>query len=347
MRFIVKANFVNKKRILVTGANGFIGQHLCRLLLDSGYYVRGMFHDNYPLYFIKKGEIEWFEGDVTNKHSIQDICKTIDFIVHLAAIPRNDLRKNWQEFYNVNVCGTHNLLEDAAKSKIRRFIYLSTVEAAGYGDGLNPRHENDVPNPINNYGKSKLLAEQGVFSNEWLFERTIIRLPMIYGPGTMLIVPKLFGMVKRGFYPFIGSGNTLMEFCYVGNAIHAIKLAIENDSASGNLFYVSDERSYSIKEVIDAISKSLNKKYIPLYIPKQIAYLIAMCFELFSKIFPFPPIVSPYSKKPFFTKETVDWTTQNINLVSTEKIRHLLGYEPLFSIDEGCKLTVGWLSKTS
>lgn len=334
---------MNKKRILVTGANGFIGQHLCRLLIDSGYQVRGMRHENRPLYFVKENEVEWFEGDLTNKFSIQNIADSVDTVIHLGAIPRNDLRKDWEEFYNVNVCGTRNLLEEAVKSKITKFIYISTVEAAGYGDGQNPRTENDVPHPINNYGKSKLDAERVVFSTEWAFQCTIIRLPMIYGPGTLLIVPKLFGIVKKGFYPFIGSGNTLMEFCYVGNAIHAIQLAIENQAANGELFYVSDERSYTIKEVINAISKSLNKKYISLHIPKIVAYLIAVVFEFIAKILPFPPIVSPYSKKPFFTKETVDWTTRNVNFVSTEKIRKLMGYKPLYTIDDGCKLTVEWL----
>lgn len=331
------------KRVLVTGANGFIGQHICRNLIDNGYRVRGLRHEKRPLYFISESEIEWVEGDLARKESIKEITNSIDIIIHAAAIPRNDLRKTWDEFYSVNVQGTLNLMDEAAKSNIKRFVYLSTVEAAGYGDGINPRRESDKPRPCNNYGKSKLEAEKHVLSGNWPFERTVLRLPMIYGPGTFLIVPKLFGMVKKGFYPFIGSGKTLMEFCYVGNAVEAIRLAMESKAAPGNLFYLSDERSYTIKEVIDAIAKSLHKKYIPLHIPKSIAYLIAFGFELLAKILPFPPIVSPYSKKPFFTKETVDWTTQNVNFLTTEKIRSQLGYHPVFSIDEGCKQTALWL----
>lgn len=333
------------KRVLVTGANGFIGQHICRSLIDKGYLVRGLRHEKRPLYFISESEIEWVDGDLIKKDSIKNITSSIDIVIHAAAIPRNDLRKTWEEFYSVNVQGTLNLMDEAAKSQIKRFVYLSTVEAAGYGDGINPRRESDKPKPCNNYGKSKLEAEKYVLLNNWPFERTVLRLPMIYGPGTFLIVPKLFGMVKKGFYPFIGSGKTLMEFCYVGNAVEAIRLAMESEAAPGNLFYLSDERSYTIKEVIDAIAKSLHRKYLPLHIPKSIAYLIAYGFELLAKILPFPPIVSPYSKKPFFTKETVDWTTQNVNFITTEKIRSQLGYRPIFSIDEGCKQTAQWLEK--
>lgn len=335
------------KKILVTGANGFIGQHICRNLIDNGYCVRGLRHEKRHLYFISESEIEWVEGDIAIKDSIKNIASSIDIIIHAAAIPRNDLRKTWDDFYSVNIQGTLNLMEEAAKSNIKRFVFLSTVEAAGYGDGINPRKESDIPKPCNNYGKSKLEAENSVLSGNWSFERTVLRLPMIYGPGTFLIVPKLFGMVKNGFYPFIGTGKTLMEFCYVGNAVEAIRLAMENEAAPDNLYYLSDERSYTIKEVIDAIAKSLHKKYIPLHIPKSIAYLLAFGFELLAKILPFPPIVSPYSKKPFFTKETVDWTTKNINYISTEKIKNGLKYKPRYTIDDGCEATALWLKENS
>ncbi len=330
------------KKVLVTGANGFIGQHLCRRLLDSGYSVRGLKHEKSTLYFISENDIEFIDGDLKDEKLLQKIVDGVDIVYHLAAIPRNDISKTWEDFEEVNVKGTELLLKAAEKAKVKRFVFTSTVEAAGFSMSFKPRKEDDSPNPGNNYGKSKLEAEKVLLNNNWKMEVTVARLPMIYGPGTFLIVPKLFGMVKKGFYPFIGNGKTLMEFCYVGNAVEALSLLGKEKNVNKELFYISDERSYSIKEVVNAVAKSQNKKYIPLHLPVFIANIIAIAFEIVAKIIPVPPIISPVSKKPFFTRETVFWTTRNVNTVSTEKIRSALNYKPPYDIHEGCKITSQW-----
>jgi UDP-glucose 4-epimerase len=334
-------------KILVTGASGFIGQHLVRKLLDQGHSVRGTIHTEQPLYFIRADEIEWRRIDLSVPETLAGIATDIECIYHCAAIPRNDLRLSWEDFASINIKGAESLLAEAQRAGVKRFVYISTVEAAGYGDGKNPRRETDVPHPENNYGKSKLAAEEIVLSGPWMFERTVVRLPMIYGPGTFLIVPKLFGMVKRGWYPCIGSGTTGMEFCYIANAVDALILAGASPRAAGELFYVSDERSYTIREVISHIAAAMHKRVIFISIPKAPAYAIALLWEFAARIAPFPPIVSPHSKKPFFTRETVRWTTSDINIVSTEKIRSLLGYRPAISIAEGCARTAEWLAAHS
>jgi nucleoside-diphosphate-sugar epimerase len=331
------------EKILVTGANGFIGQHLVKKLLSEGAKVRGTRFIERPLYFINAGDIEWRDVDLCKPETLQGIAQDISCIYHLAAIPNNDFSKTWEDFHAVNVLGTTALLEEAKRAGARRFVYVSTVEAAGYGDGVNPRKESDEPCPDNNYGKSKLQAEKVVMDGFWPFERVVVRLPAIYGPGTLLIVPKLFGMVKRGFYPFIGSGNALMEFCHVENAVQAIVLAGTRREAGGEIFYTADERSYSIKEVIGAVAAAMDRKVLMLHIPRWAAYTAALLWEVCAKIFPFPPLVSAASKKPFLTRETVWWTTRNVNIVSTEKIRSILGYAPQVSLSRGCHETWEWL----
>jgi UDP-glucose 4-epimerase len=330
-------------RILVTGADGFIGQHLVRALLDAGHRVRGMYNVEKQLYFFAKAEIEWRKADLRDAATIAKMAEDIDVVYHLAAIPRNDKRKTWDDFQIENVNGTSLLLEESNRARVRRFIYVSSVEAAGYGDGSHPRVETDAPRPDNNYGKSKLKAEELVLGKKWNMECVVMRLPMVYGPGTFLIVPKLFGFVKKGFYPLIGNGQSLMEFCYVGNAVNALVLACHHKKIGGELFYVSDERSYSIKEVISHIAAAMKVNVLFIHVPVFFATCAALCFEAAAKLLPFPPLVSRYSRKPFFTRETVWWTTRNVNIVSTEKIRRILGYQPLVSIEDGCRKTVEWL----
>lgn len=334
-----------KKKILVTGADGFIGQHLVRKLIDSGCLVRTLSHEDSPLYFFHPKETERIKGDIRDRNTAFLAMKDIDTVYHLAAIARNDLSKSWDDFYAVNVLGTQMILEEAKNAGVKKFIFISTVEAAGFGDGISPRKETDKPHPDNNYGKSKLLAESKVLSFTQEMECTILRLPMIYGPGTFLIVPKLFGMVRKGIYPMIGKGYSKMEFCYVDNAVNAMTLAGEIKEAAGEIFYVSDERPYSIKEVVLTIAQSMHKKVIFIHIPVSIAGFIGWCWETLAKILPFPPIVSKFSGKPFFSRETVYWTTKDVNTVSIEKIKKILGYSPQVSIQEGTYKTAEWLNQ--
>lgn len=329
--------------VLVTGANGFIGQHLVRALLDAGHKVRGMYNVEKPLYFFSKDDIEWRRADLRDAASLKGIAAGIDLVYHLAAIPRNDTSRTWNDFLAQNVTGTAFFLDECYTSRVKRFIYVSSVEAAGYGDGIHPRAETDIPHPENNYGKSKLLAEELVLKRKWNMECVVVRFPMVYGPGTFVIVPKLFGFVKNGIYPLIGNGQTLMEFCYVGNAVNALLLAGEIKRSGGELFYASDERSYSIKEVVSHVAIAMNAKILFVRIPVSLAMFGALLFEAAARMIPIPPLVSRYSRKPFFTRETVAWTTKNCNIVSTEKIRRLLGYAPLIDISEGCRRTAEWL----
>jgi nucleoside-diphosphate-sugar epimerase len=335
--------------ILVTGATGFIGQHLTRRLLDVNgeHSVRAVskYKDDSKLYFFRDDETDSRKADISNRESISGIMDGIDVVYHLAAIARNDLSKTWDDFYAVNVRGTVNLLEEAKAAGVKRFVFISTVEAAGFGDGVSPRKESDPPNPTNNYGKSKLMAERQVLSGAWPMECAVLRLPMIYGPGTFLIVPKLFGMVRRGFYPMIGNGSAKMEFCYADNAVDGIILAGEKREAAGELFYISDERSYSIREVVSTIAESSGKKVFFIGIPVFLAKFLGLCWEIAAKILPFPPIISKYSRKPFFSRETVFWTTRNVNTVSTEKIKNALGYSPGVNIKDGTRKTAEWLNQ--
>lgn len=331
------------KNVLVTGCSGFIGQHVVNALIAKGIRVRGV--DITPFPAVNAPTIDFRPVNLTEPEAVTDITKGIDTVIHLAAIPREDRSKSYDEFLSVNVEATARLLDDAQRNSVSRFVFISTVEAAGFGNGTAPRTEIDPPEPVNAYGKSKRAAEERIMgTSEWTMEKVIVRLPMIYGPGTEMIDAKLFGMVKRRFYPLIGKGTARMEFCYIENAVTGILLAATHKAAAGELFYLSDQRSYTIKEVITAVAAGVGVPITFIHIPVPLAYTIALLWEIAAKLFPYKPFIMPASKKPFFSRETVWWTTRDVNTVSTEKIRQQLGYNATISIEEGCKKTAQWFA---
>ncbi len=331
-------------KTLVTGANGFIGQHLVRSLVRAGHEVRALAFGTYALHDLDPAALDWRVGDLADPATTQGLVDGVEVVYHLAAIPRNILSKTWDDFWRVNVLGTLYLLRAAQQAGVRRFVFVSTVEAAGFGDGVHPRREEEPPHPVNNYGRSKLEAERLVLQGPWTFESVVARLPMIYGPGTDILVPKLFRMVKRRFYPLIGSGRSLMEFCFVEDAVQGLRLCGEQPAAAGELFYISGQRSYTVREMVAHVAASMGVRVWFVHIPVPLAMLIGLTFEYTAKVFPFWPIVSPATRKPFFTRTTVFWTSHSVDIVSTDKIRARLGYAPAFDIAAGCARTAAWLN---
>ncbi len=167
------------KKVLITGANGLVGQSLVSLMTrDSAFKVHGLSKGNKRIsYYIEN--FTYYNADITDKTALQEIILKIkpNVIIHTAALTQIDeCEQNKELCHKINVEGTQNLLELAEKIKAH-FIFLSTDFVF---DGLNgPYQEKDTPNPISYYGQSKLIAEQLVQTS--LIPCTIVRTVLVYG----------------------------------------------------------------------------------------------------------------------------------------------------------------------
>jgi nucleoside-diphosphate-sugar epimerase len=130
-----------------------------------------------------------------------------------------------------------------------------------------------------------------------------------------------------------------MEFCYVGNAVHGLILAMEHAQAAGERFFISDG-SKSLIQVVQAVAAAEGVKPRLWHLPPIMAYMIAWLIEGLALIWPWKPFRSPITHKPFFTRKTVFWTTHSVNICSYQKAQHRLGYVPLFPLTEGVAETV-------
>lgn len=182
---------------LVTGATGFVGQHLVHELIRKGFRVRCLVHRRHFSKQLEKA-VELVTGDVTDVSCIRKIVNDVDIVFHLAA-----LLGRWQseypdhEYYRVNFMGTKLLVEQCMRVGVSHFVYLSSAGVFGRVKEV-PVDENHPCNPMFPYERSKYLAELAVRSavERSGFPATIVRAAHVYGPGDVNTI-KIFKMIKK------------------------------------------------------------------------------------------------------------------------------------------------------
>ena len=193
--------------------------------------------------------------------------------------------------------------------------------------------EIDDCNPIVPYGKSKLEAERILINfyrvND--FPVVIIRSPIVYGPKQKSELTKVFRMIKKGQFKIIGDGENIKSLCYIDNLIQGILLAEKKEGIKGEIYFLADERPYSMNELYQTISHlesvELSKKHIPTFV----ADLCGVLFDIVNKLFRF-------SFMPLFTMKTV---TLSFACDISKAVREL-GYAPQIDLKEGLAKTLEW-----
>lgn len=263
------------KNCLVTGGAGFIGSHLVRRLLEDGAKVtviddlsEGKW-ENLPVHpnLIKR--------KVSILENMAPFVADKDVIFHLAAIPRlqRSVAEPWQT-HRVNVDGTLNLLLEAKKHKVKRFIFSSSSSVYGNKNKI-PFTEDMKPNPLVPYSLQKVMAEEycQMFSQLWGLETISLRLFSVYGPRMnpdspyALVIPKFIKFMSRNKAPIInGDGTHSRDFTFVSDVVEANILAAESN-LSGEIINIGAGNSISINRVVRLLNKLLGKKIKPIYGP--------------------------------------------------------------------------------
>lgn len=343
-------------KILVTGGTGFIGSHLVDLLAKKNYDIRvlvrkGEVHPAYKdeaskdadiLNHVKKLGVEIVYGNLSDKNSLENACKGVDVVYHLAAVAHEYDGLPAQVYFSVNTFGTKNLLDASLNNGIKRFVYTSSIEACGPSIDRKPLTEKTKLHPSILYGKSKLGGEllSLYYYKKFGLPITIIRPPMIYGDRNPLHA-RLFRTIKKGVFPIFGSGKTFFEFCYVKNQVHGIYLASKKKKAIGKTYFIS-ENSYRIKDVVEAAGEAMDIDLKIIYLPKTVGYLVGLSFEVLSKVFRFPPFRIKETGRPYISRKTINWTTNDMYVCDISKAKKELGFKPIFSLKEGLEKTIEW-----
>ncbi len=336
-------------RIAITGASGFIGSHLAE-------YVRGAGHDVTCLapavpdpseaptiQLLEDMGCDMVRGDLRDVNVLARTVDGADQVFHLAALPRFDASVPDAEYDQINVTATADLLAASQAAGVERFVFVSSIEAVGVSTDGQPLTERSPPRPRNVYGRSKWRADEVVraFHREHGLHATIARIGATFGPREYLVLNRIFRPASHGLYVYFGDGSALMEFCYVKNQILGIWLCGEKGRA-GETYFLSDPTPYSFKHVLTEIRRQLNRTLLLVPIPAPLAWLMAVGFEVSSKVLRFYPFLIKETGRPPMSRKTLSWALKSTVFCDVEKAQLELGYEPSHTLAEGLAETFAW-----
>ncbi len=240
-------------KVCVTGATGFLGSHLVEALLDRGDDVVCLVRSPAKAARVfPTQESTLVAGDLTNTVALRAACRDADVIFHIAG---TIAAKDRAEFFAVNTDGTRNVV-DAARDVapgLRRFVYLSSLAAAGPSERGRPRVEEDPLAPISDYGASKVAGEELTTASglPW----TIIRPPGIYGPRDVEFL-RLFKLAQRGIGTVFGDGLQELSFVHVRDFVTALLAAADHD-VSGRAYFVSHAEVVTARAFTEAVYRAV------------------------------------------------------------------------------------------
>lgn len=189
-------------RAAITGATGFIGSHLVDFLLEQGWKVRILRHLRPP----HRRDVELFEGQIDQVQDLLSFCQGADFIFHLASA-MGSAQLRGEEFYRINVEGTTALLEAARKSKVQRFLHVSSAGVLGAVPDGQVADENYPPQPITIYDRTKWMGETiALEAAKAGVDVIVVRPGWVYGPRDRRTL-KLIRAIKKRVFFIVGNGS--------------------------------------------------------------------------------------------------------------------------------------------
>ena len=321
--------------ILITGATGFIGSLLAASLAARRQQQDGKIYclvrRTSTLTDLEKLPLELVSGDLFSDAALISVLPEITRVIHLAGVTK---ARTKAEYFRGNGEATRNLLKLCAQhaKNLQRFVYVSSLAAAGPSADGHLITEEEMPQPVSIYGRSKLAGETACqeFCRE--FPITIIRPPAVYGPREKDIY-EYFKQVQMGVRLRLGWRERQASMIHGQDLVNGILLASAHSAAAGETYFMTNPQPYNWHELGAALATVMQKKTVSLTVPEFIAPVLAAFSELGAKISGKPALLN-------FDK--VNELRQYYWVCSGEKARQQLGFTPALSIQEGLQQTYQW-----
>ena len=296
-------------KILITGANGFIGAHLCQELSSRKIGFRATARNAN-----EKNYADFVSCDLEITESLNPLMDGCDIVVHLAGRAHVTSDDSQERYQIANEFVTHQLANAAAQNGISRFVYISSIKVNGESNtpGL-PIRSSDTPSPLDNYGRSKLAAEKVLqeICRVNNMEYVIIRPTLVYGKGVKANFSALISAVKRGIPLPIATVKNARSMIGINNLVDLIITTCTNPKAANQTFLASDGIDTSTPALVRFIAASLDRR---------------------SRIFPFPISILRFLASVFGKSSAIDKLTGSLS-VDISHTTNTLDWRPPFSIE--------------
>ena len=313
-------------RVLVTGAAGFIGEHLVLRLAREGYQVRACVHRNHTEIAVPS-EVQVVEADVRNRSSMKAAASGCELILHLAgkAHAVHEVCADEDEYRAVNVEGTRHMLDGAVAGGARRIIFFSSVKVFGESTPVC-MDESASPRPATPYGRSKWEAEQLLNESGTRAGLTVssFRLPMVYGPSLKGNLSRMIAAIDRGRFPPLPQMPNRRSLLHIENLIDATLLAMRSGTPLRPCYVVTDARPYSITEIYEFLCKGVGRPVARWRVPAWLLRTAARCGDVLERVTPrSSPLTTPMLEKLIGSA----W-------YSSDAIAKDLGYRPRMTFED-------------
>ena len=313
-------------KVLVTGATGFVGQHLVRTLLERDYEIRALVRPTAKLAPLEEQGIELHVGDLTKPQTLEGCCDGVNAVLHVACAVATTFaadREAQEQVLRVNRDGTGNLASEALKHDGLRFVHVSSTAAMGTPETVTV-NESSPCNPTAPYQVSKRAAELALLDlhREKHLDVVILRPCVVAGEGKdggELL--KLLRMVKKGVFPLIGRSKNLEKpMIMIDDLVAAIILAIDS-GRGGEIYLLHSDGGHTLGKILDAAKRVVGARRSHIPIPLPIAKLAAFGFSIMHRLRPsWNPPLTPQRVALFVSDRKID----------ISKARRELGFEPKF-----------------
>ncbi len=318
-------------RFLLTGATGFIGTALAERLAAGGHAVRALVRPTSVTGALLRLGAELTPGNVLDAASVRAAVDGCDAVIHLAGLVK---ALTPAELLACNATGTGNVAEAcAAAARPPRLVYLSSLSAAGPSVNGRPRVEEDPPAPVSLYGESKLAGEVAVRAVAGGVRASVVRAPIIYGPGDRELVPQLQRMARLGVAPRLGRGTKRYSLLHVADLAAALLAAAERgeplrENGPEGVYFVEDGTDHTWEEIAAAAFRALGKSPHDLPLPEALGPLLAGASGLAGRLLRKPSILNLDKLKEL---REPSWTC------SAARARRELGFTPRYGLEEGMR----------
>jgi UDP-glucose 4-epimerase len=264
-----------QERVLVTGATGFVGRALSSRLSGEG-RVRALSR--------KPASGPWHEhvaADITDAATLAGVFDGIDCVYHLAGLAHDvHGRVDPLQYELVNVDGTRNVVEESRRAGVERIVFLSSVKAMAEGGEVL---ESAAPAPVSVYGRTKLSAES-VALDSAVAHATVIRAPLVYGPGVKGNIARMVHAVRHHRFPPPPRVANRRSMIHVDDLASVLVLAARSTAANRRRYVAGDGRAYATHEIYEWIVRALGRSVPSWRVPVQILTLLARAGDVAGRV---------------------------------------------------------------